>query len=82
MAGYCFCSWSLFNVFAAFHDLPEFMAGVLNNVPSVAGFFSFVVFIWMMLGSRRTVWVWVSAGSVVLDVLSRHRASFPRPDHK
>ena len=69
LAGYCFCSWSLINAFAAFHDLPEYAGGVLSGGPAVAGFFSFVVFIWMMLGSRRTIWVWVSAGSVALNVL-------------
>ena len=69
LAGYFFCSWSLIDVFAAFHDLPGYISGVLANASAVAGFFSFVVFIWMMLGRKNTVWVWVSAGSVALNVL-------------
>ena len=36
---------------------------------SLAGFFSFLIFIWMMLGARRTIWIPVCVASVALDVV-------------
>ena len=69
LAGFFFCGRSLLAAFAAFHDLPVYTSELLGNGIVVAGFFSFVLFIWMMLGRRGTVWVWVSVGSVALNVM-------------
>jgi hypothetical protein len=69
LAGVFFCSWSLLNVLSAFYDLPAYTGEVLLNAVSVAGFFSFLVFIWMMVGARSKFWLWLSAGSVLLNVL-------------
>ena len=69
LAGFFFCSWSLLNVLSAFYDLPVYTGEVLMNAASVAGFFSFLVFIWMMVGARSRFWLWLGAGSVALNVL-------------
>lgn len=69
LAGFFFCSWSLLNVISAFHDLPVYTGEVLINGTAVAGFFSFVVFVWMMLGGKGRVWLWVCAGCVMLNVM-------------
>ena len=69
LAGLFFCTWSLLNLFDAFRDMPIYVSEALPSAVAVAGFFSFVVFIWMMLGVKDTFWVWVCAGSVALNVL-------------
>jgi hypothetical protein len=67
LAGFFFGILPLVSDFAAFHDVPEFASGALTNGLAVAGFFSFLVFIWMMMGRRRTVWIWVGVVYVALN---------------
>jgi len=69
LAGFFFCSWSLLNIFLAFHDRPEYASEALSTAITTSGFYSFLVFIWMMVGRRGTLWLWLSAGSVLLDLL-------------
>jgi hypothetical protein len=69
LAGLFFCSWSLLNIFTAFYDLPTHARDLAGNALSVAGFVSFALFIWMMLGRRGTIWLWLGAGSVVANML-------------
>jgi len=59
LAGLFFCAWSLMRVFTAFHDVPALASEAFMNSLSMAGFFTFLVFIWMMMGSRRIVWIWL-----------------------
>jgi hypothetical protein len=59
LAGLCFSSWSLIRVFTAFHDVPALASEAWMNALSIAGFFTFLVFIWLTMGSRRTVWIWL-----------------------
>jgi len=65
LAGFFFCGSSLMTVFAAFHDVPEFTSEFLTDGLARAGFFSFLVFIWVMMGSRRTVWIWMGVACLV-----------------
>ena len=69
LAGFFFCSWSLLNIFLAFHDRPEYASEALSTAITTSGFYSFLVFIWMMVGRGGTLWLWLSAGSVLLDLL-------------
>jgi hypothetical protein len=67
LAGFFFGILPLVSDFAAFHDVPQFASGALTNGLAVAGFFSFLVFVWMMMGRRRTVWIGVGVVYVVLN---------------
>ncbi len=70
LTGLLFCGWSLMNVYTAFYDVPEFASEALTNGGfATAGFFSFLMFVWMMMGSRRKVWIWVALVSVALSTL-------------
>lgn len=69
LTGFLFCGWSLMNVFTAFHDVPQFAGEVFSNALSTAGFFSFLVFVWLMMGSRRTVWIWMGVVCLALNGL-------------
>lgn len=69
LCGFFFGAWSLMNGFAAFHDLPMVASEAWTNGLSIAGFFSFLMFVWMMLGARRTVWIPICLVSIALDVL-------------
>jgi hypothetical protein len=69
LAGFFFGSWSLANIYAAFHSVPALASEAAMNGLSVAGFFSFLIFVWMMLGARRTVWIPICIVSVALDVV-------------
>ena len=69
LAGFFFGGWSLANGFAAFHAVPAFASEALMDGLSVAGFLSFLMFVWMMLGARRTMWIPVCIVSVALDVV-------------
>ncbi len=69
LAGLFFCGWSLMRVFTAFHDVPALASEAFMNSLSVAGFFTFLVFIWRMMGSRRTVWIWMGVACLAANVL-------------
>jgi phosphoserine phosphatase RsbU/P len=60
ITGYCFGSASLLSVYAAFHDLPQFLSAATGDLLAALGFFSFVMFLWLLLGAPRTIWIWVS----------------------
>ncbi len=69
LAGLFFGAWSLASCFAAFHSVPALASEAAMDGLSVAGFLSFLIFIWMMLGARRTIWIPVCIASVALDVV-------------
>ncbi|HVT97649.1 MAG TPA: SpoIIE family protein phosphatase [Acidobacteriaceae bacterium] len=69
LAGLFFGLWSLANIYAAFHSVPALASQVLMNGLSVAGFISFMIFVWMMLGARRTIWIPLCLVSAALDVV-------------
>jgi hypothetical protein len=71
LGGLFMCAQFFAADFAAFHDLPQFTSGsgILMNGCSVAGFFCHLMFIWYLTGTRRTFWLWASAGAVALKVL-------------
>ena len=69
LAGFFFGGWSLANGFAAFHAVPALASEALMDGLSVAGFLSFLMFVWMMLGARRTIWIPLCFVSVALDVV-------------
>ncbi len=69
LSGFFFGGWSLANCYAAFHTLPALASEAGINSLAVAGFFSFLMFIWMMLGARRTVWIRIGLVSVALNVI-------------
>jgi hypothetical protein len=71
LGGLFICAQFFVADFAAFHDLPQFTigSGILMNGCSVAGFVCLVVFIWILTGTKRTFWLWASAGAVALKVL-------------
>lgn len=69
LAGFFFGILPLVSDFAAFHDVPQFASGGLTNGLAVAGFFSFLVFVWMMMGRRRTVWIGLGVVYVALNVM-------------
>jgi hypothetical protein len=66
LSGIIFGTHSLIYAYAAFHDLPLFVGDALPYILGGAGFFSFVMFVWLLLGAERTVWVWAAAASLVL----------------
>lgn len=66
LLGFFFCASPLVGDYATFHDLPLFAEAGLTDVLSAAGFFCFVMFTWMLLGARRTVWVPLAGASLVL----------------
>ncbi len=69
LSGFFFGGWSLANCYAAFHALPALASEAWINSLAVAGFFSFLMFIWLMLGARRTVWIRIGLVSVALNVM-------------
>ena len=69
LAGLFFCGWSLMRVFTAFHDVPALASEAFMNSLSIAGFFAFLVFIWMMMGNRRTVWIWMGVACLAANGL-------------
>ncbi len=69
LLGFFFFASPLLSDFASFHDLPVFMANGLGGMLSAAGFFSFVMFTWTLLGRKDTLWVWVSAGVLILEAM-------------
>jgi hypothetical protein len=83
LLGFFFCASPLIGDYASFHDLPLFAEAGLTDILAAAGFFCFVIFIWMLLGSRRTVWVPLAGASLLLHSamwilpLARH---LPRAD--
>jgi hypothetical protein len=68
LTGFLFSGWSLMDIFAAFHDLSPWTISAWSDWLSYAGFFSFLMFVWMALGARRTVWVWIGLASLALSV--------------
>ncbi len=54
--------------YGAFHDVPLVAAASLRNVLAAGGFFCFVMFTWMLLGARRTIWVWAAGASLLLHI--------------
>ncbi len=81
LLGFFFFASPLVRDYASFHDLPFFAESGLADVLAAAGFFSFVMFTWMLLGARRTVWVWAAGASLLLHAalwilpLARHLPS-------
>ncbi|HUB50816.1 MAG TPA: SpoIIE family protein phosphatase [Terracidiphilus sp.] len=69
LLGFFFCASPLVSDYASFHDLPLLVESGLGQMLAAAGFFSFVMFTWLLLGRKGTVWVWVSAGALALDVM-------------
>jgi hypothetical protein len=68
LLGFFFAASPLASDYAAIHDLPVLAASGVPELFSICGFFSFVVFTWMLLGGRRTVWVRVAAVSLALHL--------------
>jgi len=56
----------LVNDYATFHDVAELVSDPSTDMLAAAGFFSFFMFVWMMMGGRRTVWVWLTVASFCL----------------
>jgi hypothetical protein len=69
LLGFFFCASPLLRDYAIFHDLPLFAESGLAEMLSAAGFFCFVIFTWMLLGARRTVWVPLAGVSLLLHVV-------------
>ena len=69
LTGFLFCGWSLMNVFTAFHDVPLFASEALRDGLADAGFFTFLMFVWLMMGSQRTVWIWMGVVCLALNGL-------------
>lgn len=69
LLGFFFFASPLVADYASFHDVPLLVESGLGGVLSGAGFFCFVMFVWVLLGRTGTVWVWVSAGSLALKVM-------------
>ena len=70
LTGLLFCGWSLMNVYTAFYDVPGVRKRSIDEwrLPATAGFFSFLMFVWMMMEARRKVWIWVACSvSVALS---------------
>jgi hypothetical protein len=66
LLGFFFFASPLVRDYAAFHDLPLFAVSGLTDLLAAAGFFCFVIFTWMLLGARRTVWVPLAGLSLLL----------------
>ena len=66
LSGYFFGTTNLLADYGAFRDSPVFLGVVLTDLVAAAGFFSFAMFLWLLLGARRTIWIWVSSASLVL----------------
>ncbi len=49
--------------------MPALASEAVMDGLSVAGFLSFLMFVWMMLGARRTIWIPLCIVSVALDVV-------------
>ena len=69
LLGFCFCASPLVSGYALFHDLPLMVESGAGDMLSAAGFFCFVMFTWILLDRKGTVWVWVSVGCLALKVL-------------
>ena len=69
LLGFFFCVSPLVSDYAAFHDLPLLVRSGWNNMLGAAGFFCFVMFTWVLLDRKGTVWVWVSAGALTLEAV-------------
>src|SRR5215471_19143501 len=67
LTGFLFCGWSLINMFMAFHDMPMFASEALTDGVADAGFFTFLMFVWLMMGSQRTVWIWIGVACLALN---------------
>jgi phosphoserine phosphatase RsbU/P len=66
LSGIFFGSVFLVNDYATFHDVAELVSDPSTDMLAAAGFFSFFLFVWMMMGGRRTVWVWLTVASLCL----------------
>ncbi|MGA9587205.1 MAG: SpoIIE family protein phosphatase [Terracidiphilus sp.] len=64
LAGLFFCGSRLMPVFAALHDVPEMTSEAFTDGFAFAGFFCFLVFIWVIMRSRRTVWIWIGVAGL------------------
>ncbi len=69
MAGLCFCVQPLLSDYGAFHDMPQFAIDGIANGLVCAGFFSFLVFVWMMTAKRNKIWIWIGVAYLVLNAL-------------
>jgi len=69
LLGFCFCAAPLVSGYALFHDVPLLVESGLGDMFSAAGFFCFVMFTWILLGRKGTVWVWVSVGCLALKAV-------------
>ncbi len=67
LAGFCFCAQPLVGDFAAFHDVPDFAIDASTNGLMAAGFFAFLVFVWMMTAKRSKIWIWIGLAYVALN---------------
>ena len=69
LAGFCFCAQPLLDDYGAFHDLPQFAIDGLTNGFVTAGFFSFLVFVWMMTAKRNKIWIWIGVAYLALNAM-------------
>jgi hypothetical protein len=69
LTGSCFCAQPLLDDYGAFHDLPQFAIDGLTNGFMAAGFFSFLVFVWMMTAKRNKIWIWIGVAYLALNAM-------------
>ena len=69
ICGIFFGSSELLHVCTSFYDSPQFAVAASTDMLGAAGFFSFVVFLWLMLGARRKLWVWIAFAALALHLV-------------
>jgi hypothetical protein len=66
LSGFGFGLSLLVSSYAAFRDVPEFVSDPLTDMLLAVGFSSFFMFVWILMGARRTVWLWLTVASIAL----------------
>jgi len=69
LAGLCFFLQPLLDDYGEFHDLPQFGIDGLTNGFTTAGFFSFLVFVWLMTARRNKIWIWIGVAYLALNAM-------------
>jgi len=69
LAGFCFCVQPLLDDYGAFHDLPQFAIDGATNGFMAAGFFSFLMFVWLMTAKRNKIWIWIGVAYLALNAM-------------